>query len=177
MSSISELLQPGESVTYQTGLHWGAYIKPILVFVLGVVVCCLIVSSKNPSSTLIYVGYGIMVLSLIYFILVWIVVRSSVFVVTNRRVYIKTGVFSQAVKDIRLAKADSISVETTLAGRIFGYGNLVVSSTGDSKNVYHDVSCPQKFRNAINKQIDLMGNHIDDDKDSDKDDQQDNANQ
>lgn len=54
----------------------------------------------------------------------------SVYAVTNKRVIIKTGVISRRTVELVLAKCEGIQVVQGIAGRIFGYGSIVVTTGG-----------------------------------------------
>jgi len=54
--------------------------------------------------------------------------------VTNRRVLIKTGMTSRRTLDLMLSRVESIGVEETAAGRMLGYGSVVVRGTGGTRS-------------------------------------------
>ena len=76
----------------------------------------------------------------------------SIYAVTNKRVIIKTGVISRRTVELVLAKCEGIQVIQSIAGRIFGYGSIVVT-TGGATNCYYYVTNPYRFKRAINIQI------------------------
>jgi uncharacterized membrane protein YdbT with pleckstrin-like domain len=76
----------------------------------------------------------------------------SIYAVTNRRVIIKTGIISRRTVELVLAKCEGIQVMQGILGRIFGYGSIVVTTSG-ATNCYYYVANPFRFKMEINKQI------------------------
>jgi uncharacterized membrane protein YdbT with pleckstrin-like domain len=73
--------------------------------------------------------------------------------VTNRRVLIKTGMTSRRTLDLMLSRVESIGVEETAAGRMLGYGSVVVRGTGGTPEPFLMIAHPQEFRRAVQQQI------------------------
>jgi uncharacterized membrane protein YdbT with pleckstrin-like domain len=73
--------------------------------------------------------------------------------VTNRRVLIKTGMSSRRTLDLMLSRVESIGVEESTAGRIFGYGSVIVRGTGGTPEPFLMIAHPQDFRRAVQEQI------------------------
>src|SRR4029077_5657399 len=72
---------------------------------------------------------------------------------TNRRVLIKTGMTRRLTLDLMLSRVESIGVEETTFGRIFGYGSVVVRGTGGTPEQFLMIANPQEFRHAVQQQI------------------------
>lgn len=157
----SEYLLDGERVTYRSQLHWVLYTKPVLLFIVGVAVSSFALSmiQTSPASAecLKYIGYALMIGSFLWFTAQWIVIQTSKFEVTNKRVIMKTGVFSSNVTELQLRRSESLSYHADFMGNLLGYGTIIVS-TGEDKSVYGPIANPEKFRFEINKQIDNLNN-------------------
>ncbi|MBB4623803.1 PH domain-containing protein [Parabacteroides faecis] len=76
----------------------------------------------------------------------------SLFVVTNRRVVLKTGIIRRRVAELVLPKCEGIQATESVTGRLLGYGTLVVT-TGGATNCYYFVCKPFDFKRATNMQI------------------------
>jgi len=72
--------------------------------------------------------------------------RYHEFVITNRRIVIKTGIILIKTLELSLQKVETIHVEQTIFGRIFGYGDIIVVGSGGTKEEYKSVSNPIEFR-------------------------------
>ena len=82
--------------------------------------------------------------------------RSSEFAVTNKRVLIKTGLIRRHSLETLLSKIESIGVAQSLLGRILGFGTIVISGTGGSKEPFHRIADPLMFRRRVQEQIAAM---------------------
>ena len=85
------------------------------------------------------------------FISAWILRSSSEFAVTNRRVMIKVGLVRRRTLELNLSKVESIEVEQTFWGRLFGYGEIEVIGTGGTRERFAQISAPLEFRKAVHE--------------------------
>ena len=76
--------------------------------------------------------------------------------VTNRRVVIKTGLASRKTIEMLLNKVETIEVSETTAGRMLGYGTIVVIGTGGTPQPFHKVAHPLEFRSQVQQQIEKL---------------------
>jgi uncharacterized membrane protein YdbT with pleckstrin-like domain len=74
---------------------------------------------------------------------------SSEFVITNRRIIIKTGFISRRTFEMNLSKIESVNVDQSFFGRIFGFGSMTIIGTGGSRESFHNISKPLEFRKAF----------------------------
>ncbi len=68
----------------------------------------------------------------------------------------KTGLASRKTIEMLLNKVESIEVSETTAGRILGYGTVVVIGTGGTSEPFHKVAHPLEFRNRVQHQIEKL---------------------
>lgn len=80
------------------------------------------------------------------FILPTIKFFTSEFAFTNNRVIIKTGLISMKTVEKNLQKIESVNVNQSILGRLFGYGDLVIVGTGGTREVFTQIKKPIKFR-------------------------------
>lgn len=85
------------------------------------------------------------------FILPLIERATSEFAVTNRRVIIKVGLISRRTVELKLEKIESIGVDQSIPGRIFGYGTIVVNGTGGTHEPFRGIARPLEFRKAVHE--------------------------
>lgn len=74
-------------------------------------------------------------------------IRSTEMGITSKRVIRKAGVIMRDTAEIRLSKVESVSVKQGFLGRIFGYGDVIISGTGGNGAVMKGVKDPLAFRN------------------------------
>ncbi|HEY0262124.1 MAG TPA: PH domain-containing protein [Chitinophagales bacterium] len=71
---------------------------------------------------------------------------SDEFVITNKRVVIKQGLISRKTFEMNLSKIESVNVDQSLFGRLFGYGSITIIGTGGTRETFNDIYKPIEFR-------------------------------
>jgi hypothetical protein len=61
----------------------------------------------------------------------------------------KTGFINRQTFEMSLDKIESVDVDQSIPGRIFGYGNVTITGVGKSEEKLDTVTSPLAFRNAI----------------------------
>jgi uncharacterized membrane protein YdbT with pleckstrin-like domain len=144
MSYIDRHLLPGEVVTYRTRLHWKLFVVPVLIALL---MAAAIVWALSASKTLYAIPPA--AIAVVVLFLAWIRRHSSEFAVTNKRVIIKLGVTTTRSMELLLTKVEGITVTQSLMGRMFGYGEIVVTGSGGTQEPFDDIQSPLDFRQAV----------------------------
>ncbi|MCO5231395.1 MAG: PH domain-containing protein [Chitinophagales bacterium] len=75
------------------------------------------------------------------------------FVITNRRIVIKTGLISRNTFEMNLSKIESVNVDQSVLGRILGYGSISIIGTGGSRETFPNINNPIEFRKRFQEQI------------------------
>jgi uncharacterized membrane protein YdbT with pleckstrin-like domain len=73
----------------------------------------------------------------------------SEFVITNRRIIIKTGFIARNTFEMNLSKIESVNVDQSVMGRIFNYGSMTIIGSGGTRETFHKISRPLAFRKAF----------------------------
>ena len=68
------------------------------------------------------------------------------FVITNRRVVVKRGLFARTTFEMNLNKIETVNVDQSIWGRIFGFGTISIVGTGGTREVAESISKPLEFR-------------------------------
>jgi uncharacterized membrane protein YdbT with pleckstrin-like domain len=150
MSYVDKVLQPGEVVLGRTRIHWFIYLRSLFLLLLALVIY-VAHASVAPEYQL-YVSFGAAALGLIglfYFLGAWTKRATTELAVTDRRVIHKTGFFSRETQEMNREKVESVDVEQSLAGRLFGYGTVLVRGTGSSWEPFANIANPLDFRSHI----------------------------
>ncbi len=79
------------------------------------------------------------------------------FVITNKRVIVKKGLIAIWTLEMNLQKIETVNVEQSIPGRIFGYGCLTLIGTGGTKEKFYCIKDPISFRKAF-MEADINGN-------------------
>jgi uncharacterized membrane protein YdbT with pleckstrin-like domain len=145
MSYVDRNLLPDEAVTYRTRLHWKVFAIPGVIVVFLLVPSALLArASGAPGLALIPAAVALAVLGVAD-----IQRRNSEFAVTTRRVVIKLGVLNTRSIELLLPKVEGVEVTQTLAGRMFGYGQIIVTGSGGTRETFAGIQAPLKFRQAV----------------------------
>lgn len=165
MSYITSTLIPGETVIYQTRLHWTVMFGHL---VLG----CLFLAGAGALAyfywlnrttyavnTLHLIEGGVAALFLIGFItiLIGMVKRNATeMAVTNRRVVVKQGLASRRTIEMLLSKIETIEVTESTTGRILGYGTILLIGTGGTSEPFHRIAHPLAFRSQVLQELEKL---------------------
>ena len=71
---------------------------------------------------------------------------TSEFVITSKRIIVKTGLIRRKSLEMNLQKIESVNVEQGIMARILGYGTVTIIGTGGTKESFTDISKPLVFR-------------------------------
>lgn len=147
---VERHLLPDERVLYKTRLHWVLYLRAMLLTLVGVVLAIVLTQVADPPWAW-YVGVGVAVVGILWWLVRWIELRTSEFAVTSMRLIFKVGLVARYTTELLLAKVESISVTQGLLGRMLNYGDLVVTGTGGAREVFARVHDPVGFRNEVQR--------------------------
>lgn len=144
MSYIDTHLLPGEVVRFRTRLHWKIFIVPVLVTIVMVALALWAISAERRVLAIppLVVALGMLMVA-------WLRRRSSEFAVTNKRVIIKLGVLTTRSTELLLPKIEGIAVSQSLWGRMFGFGEIVVTGSGGTQEPFDNIQSPLDFRQAV----------------------------
>lgn len=92
---------------------------------------------------------GIIVVGLIIFAIAAIKMATTDFAVTNRRVILKRGWLNRRTHELAVESVEGVSLDQSLVARLFGYGRIVVTGTGDAVIAFPPMANPVAFRRAI----------------------------
>jgi uncharacterized membrane protein YdbT with pleckstrin-like domain len=168
MAYVDRNLVPGETLLYRTRHHWLVLLGPVFVGLLllvpGVALLVeaiathgsagLAVGSAMVSPQMMAIAGAVLLAAAILTFSYGVVKRNATeMAVTNRRVLIKTGMTSRRTLDLMLSRVESIGVEESSAGRLLGYGSVIVRGTGGTPEAFLMIAHPQEFRRAVQEQI------------------------
>ena len=148
MGYVERHLLPGERVLYKTRLHWGVFIKPALVVLVGGALMVLLRPVQDPRW-LWMMGAAVTLIGLLWGLVHYVEVMTSEFAVTTSRLIFKVGLISRYTTELLLSKVESIGVQQGLMGRLLNHGDLTVTGTGGAREVFRRVRDPIGFRNHV----------------------------
>ena len=163
MSFVQRHLISGETVQYQTRLHWVVMIGHLVVMLLldaaGVALLFFYSRMRNHpdahAEILLWVAIGAFVISAIVFAMGAIRRNATEMALTNKRVIVKTGLTTRRTLELVLARIESIVVEESTAGRMLGYGTVIIRGTGGTPEVFEKIAHPLEFREQVQSALDV----------------------
>jgi len=160
---VEKHLIPGESIQYQTKLHWIVMLGHVaiaVVFELLAITFLVASFSKSeeakavPSRSFMYLGALVCFLVGAAIFCIGLLKRNATeMAVTNKRVIVKTGLADRRTIEILLSRIESVVVDEPAVGRILGYGTVIVRGTGGTPELFEKIYHPLKFREQVQSQI------------------------
>ncbi len=149
MGYVDRNLVPGETLLYRTRHHWLVLLGPafggLLLLAPGMALLGEAIATGDSA--------GLVAAAIITFSYGVVKRNATEMAVTNRRVLVKTGMTSRRTLDLMLSRVESIGVEETTAGRLLGYGSVIVVGIGGTPEAFLMIAHPQEFRRAVQEQI------------------------
>ena len=87
---------------------------------------------------------------------VWLGYKTTEYVVTNRRVIIKTGVVVIKSQELLLTKIETIRYNQGLADRLAGVGSVTIIGSGGTPEPIKYIESALEFRNHIQREIECL---------------------
>jgi uncharacterized membrane protein YdbT with pleckstrin-like domain len=164
MSYIDKNLTAGETVVYETRLHWVVMLRSIVTACILIALAVFLFYYAQTNGSLdagtlhLLEGGAVVCLVIAVIALVTGAARRNAteMAVTNHRVVIKVGLVSRRTIEMLLSKIESIEVKETAFGRMLGYGTIVVIGTGGTPEPFLRVAHPLQFRSAVQQQIEKL---------------------
>ncbi len=161
MSYFEKHLIAGETVQYQTNLHWIVMLghAGLAAFFLALSVALLVFSfstrhsGEHPSSALTLPAIAAAIVAGVLLTVGLVKRNSTEMGLTNKRVIVKTGFASRRTIELLLSRIESVVVEEPAMGRVLGYGTVIIRGTGGTPEVFEKIAHPLEFREQVQSQI------------------------
>lgn len=141
---IQQNIGKNEELILMVKPHWIALLPPITLLVIA-----LIVTIQHPIALILFFVFLIALISTTINLL------TTVLAFSNKKVMCKTGLINTQKMDSPLDKVNNVTVASGLFGKIFGYGNIVITTAAET-HTYKGIKTPEKFRTALAEQIQLF---------------------
>jgi uncharacterized membrane protein YdbT with pleckstrin-like domain len=149
MSYLQQVLQPGESVRFRTNVHWFVYLPAIAALMIGLALGGWYYWNDQYSLVLLLGALVFGTAGVLLAIAAWLKRFGTEIAVTDRRVIYKTGLIRRHTTEINMDKIESVDVDQSVLGRMFGFGTVTIRGTGEAVEPLRDIADPIAFRNAI----------------------------
>lgn len=156
-SYVETIIGPGEHVIHVGRVSLLSVLPGLLGGAILVIIGVgLIVAPTSSPDMLHIVGAGAALLGVLFIAAALIRRSSTELAVTNRRVIAKFGLVSRSTIEMNLAKIESVRVDQSVLGRLFGFGSIIVVGTGSSMDPIRFIADPIPFRQAIQAATDAL---------------------
>jgi uncharacterized membrane protein YdbT with pleckstrin-like domain len=152
MSYVKSVLQPGENIRFVTDIHWMVYLPGLLLLLVGIAVVVLVWSFGVSGGVAVFLHGLAAVLfvgAAILMFIGWFKRWTTEVAVTDKRIIYKRGFISRYTIEMHLDKVESVDVDQSVLGRVFGYGDILVHGTGASLEPLRNIESPIEFRNYV----------------------------
>jgi membrane protein YdbS with pleckstrin-like domain len=128
---IERYLLPSERRVIAVRRHWARLGEPVLSAVAGLVALFwldhVLPLNLSLARTLLLTGWVVLAARLVWRLLEW---REDWFVVTDRRLLMRSGLITRRIAMMPLIKVTDMSYSRPPVGRLLGYGEIVIESAG-----------------------------------------------
>lgn len=146
MNYVNQHLETEEKIIYQTKLNSTEYSIGFAMLILGYLA---IIGSLVLGGIIVLSGLIILVLS-------YLRIKASEFVVTDKRIIIKVGLFKKQYLETMLSDIDGIQIKQKIMNKITNSGAIIIRETKLTNNPISNVDKAFEFRNAVYSQISKM---------------------
>ncbi len=144
---VDDILQPGEKVLYSTTIHGIIYVPGLVC--LAVAGACLVGSGGGVILPLLAVSALLALLGGALLLRAWFQRWTTETDVTSLRLVHKEGFIKRQTFEMSLDKVESVDVNQSIAGRLFGWGDVTVNGVGEGTKTIKMIGAPVEFRNHI----------------------------
>ncbi len=167
---ISQAIIPGEIILYQAITHWFFYFDfgAVLLVLFSsyllitnpnflgeeepmIILWTPAILSKEGLELSVW-HIGLIILLIIGLLVLWevfILKQTTELAITSKRVIAKLGLFQRTIVELKLRRFESITIEQSLLGRIFNYGNITITGMGGMKTTIQGIEAPLKFKKVL----------------------------
>ena len=146
MKYVNALLAPDETIRFKARRHWLVY--GYAIFMLALLVASLALP-QNLHGEKFLVAIFLVPLAGIAALFAWIRRATMVVAVTNHRLICKNGLIARHTVEMNLDKIESVDVDQTVLGRMFGFGTVTVRGVGTTIDPIRGIANPIGLRQAV----------------------------
>jgi uncharacterized membrane protein YdbT with pleckstrin-like domain len=146
MKYVNALLASDEIVRFETRRHWLVYRYALLMLALLLAGLAL---PQDLHGEKFVIAMFLVPLASIAALFGWIRRAATVIAVTNHRLICKNGLISRHTIEMNLDKIESVDVDQTVFGRIFGFGTVTIRGIGTTIDPIRGIADPIGLRQAV----------------------------
>lgn len=145
-------LAPGETVVLAAHLHLVIFAPPLLFVTLGLLTVGGVLSGRIPDALLVP-GWLVVAFGCLGAILALVDLFTTKYLVTTERVYSKRGLIARATSEVMVDNVEGVELRQGVAGRILGFGTVVVSGSGTQLEEFRMIAKPVAMLRAVRETV------------------------
>jgi membrane protein YdbS with pleckstrin-like domain len=156
MTYAEKQLAPGETILYRAKYHWIFYGRAIVFLLLSIAASALTLTFESkgagptPSKISTAAAGVFLLVALILFAIRGLRAHADEFVVTDRRILHKVGIFAHETRQCPLERIQDVTVDQSFWGRLLGYGDLGIETASERGQIlFPTIRHPEALRTAI----------------------------
>lgn len=159
MAFPAELLAQDEELQFELRPHWRALVLPVvalMVLAAGAAYLAARVGSWFPDPPVLTLGLRLAVVGVAVVLAIPLALlplarwMSTLYVFTDRRIIIRSGLVTRYGRDMPLSKVNNVSFQQRLLERVLGCGTLIVESASEhGMLVIADVPAVQRVQREV----------------------------
>jgi len=149
MSYVQRVLQPDEQVRYTSNIHWVIYLPGLLLLALGLAASVRWLAWQTMRDLWMIIALFLLLIAALVLFSAWFRRWTTEIAITSRRIIYKRGFIRRHTIEMNLDKVESVDVVQSIAGRIFGYGDVIVKGVGVGIEPLTSIDSPLEFRNHV----------------------------
>lgn len=148
MSYAKETLLKDEKIVFATHPHYIIFYTIVLWLALAIFMVQIAHSKPLAVIMLLMGAFGFVGDLISYYY--------SEYVITSRRILVKTGFIRRKSLEIYLERIEGVSVEQGIVGRVLNFGTVIIAGVGGTKDPFLFVPDPLGFRSSVQQQIEVQ---------------------
>jgi uncharacterized membrane protein YdbT with pleckstrin-like domain len=149
MGYIQDNLMPNEKILFTARVHPAVFLPPAFFCIMSTGLLAYAFSAESAGFLLLTFGGFLFLYSVFRGIQALLVLLTTEFAVTNKRVIAKRGFIRRHTLEILLPKVESISVHQNILGRLLNFGTVTVTGTGGTRESFRAIAAPLEVRKKI----------------------------
>jgi len=148
MLFIEQSLSRNEKIESVFKLHWLAWLQPVIILLTAGVIS-LLSYGLLAALFMTWVSYAILAVGFFGFLYEWLQLKFLEQAATNKRVVLKQGIIARRTQEMKLKAIETIEIDQSIFGRIFGFGNVKITGRGISDLIFKSIDNPVEVKRSI----------------------------
>lgn len=153
MGYVENNLIKDEEIISKAKIHPIVYLKGVILIIIAIASQIFdlqsTITNEMVSDIVNYFFLGILILGFFSCLRAFLYVKTTEFVITNKRVIAKVGLIKRTTVELNHSQVESLGVEQFIFDRILGFGTISISGTGGAKTFIPNIKNPLDFRRTF----------------------------